>query len=70
LTIEGRARNISGPTFLIVGVDEYASGDSVKPFLSEVPGIKFLQLEGTTHSPHTERKEDYMKVVADFLAAP
>ncbi len=65
----GRARNISVPTLLIVGIDELASGDSVRPFLDEVPDIKFIELVGTTHSPHIEKKEEYMKIVADFLAA-
>lgn len=69
-TIAGRAGNISVPTLLIVGIDEPASGDSVKPFLDEIPDIKFIELEGTTHSPHVENKEEYMKIVADFLTAP
>jgi pimeloyl-ACP methyl ester carboxylesterase len=69
-TMVGRAKNIAVPTLVINGIDEYASGDAVKPFLDEIPDVRLVTIEGTTHSPFFERKEEYMKVVGDFLTSP
>jgi len=60
-------RNIEVPTLVINGVGEIASGDAVKPFLERIPDVRGVTLEGTTHSPHLEQKEKYMKVVGDFI---
>lgn len=66
----GRAKNINVQTLLINGIGEYASGDAMKPFLDEIPDVRLVTLEGTTHSPHFEDKETYFKVVREFLTAP
>jgi pimeloyl-ACP methyl ester carboxylesterase len=68
-TMAGRAKNISVPTLLINGINEVASGDAVKPFVDEIPNLKHITLDGTTHSPHVERTDDYMRIVGDFLIA-
>lgn len=69
-TMEGKANRIQVPTLLINGIDEFASGDAVKPFLDEIPDVRLVTIEGTTHSPHFEKKEEYMKIVGEFLTAP
>ena len=68
-TMVGRAKNIAVPTLVINGIDEFASGDAVKPFMDEIPDVRLVTLEGTSHSPHLERKEKYMAVVGEFLTA-
>lgn len=68
-TMVGKSQTIAVPTLVLNGIDEYASGDAVKPFLDEIPDVRLVTLEGTTHSPHFERKEEYMKVVGEFLKA-
>ena len=60
-------RNIAVPTLVINGIDEAASGDAVKPFLEGIPDVRGITLQGSTHSPHWEVREVYMKIVADFL---
>lgn len=65
--MEGRAKDIAVSTLAINGIDEFASGDAVKPFLDEIADVRLVTLEGTTHNPHIERKEEYMRVVGDFL---
>lgn len=65
----GKAKNINVPTLLINGIGEYASGDAIKPFLEEIPDVRLVTLEGTTHSPHFEQKDAYYKVVGEFLTA-
>jgi pimeloyl-ACP methyl ester carboxylesterase len=66
-TMAGRAKAIAVPTLVINGIDEFASGDALKPFLDEIPNVRLTTLEGTTHSPHFERKEEYMRIVGSFL---
>ncbi|KAL5325014.1 hypothetical protein ACEPPN_006136 [Leptodophora sp. 'Broadleaf-Isolate-01'] len=66
-SMEGRAKDIAVSTLAINGIDEFASGDAVKPFLDEIADVRLVTLEGTTHNPHIERKEEYMRVVGDFL---
>ncbi|RDW65024.1 hypothetical protein BP6252_10675 [Coleophoma cylindrospora] len=68
-TMVGRAKNISVPTLVINGIGEFASGDAVKPFLDEISDVRLVTLEGTTHSPHFERKEEHMKILREFLTA-
>jgi L-proline amide hydrolase len=68
--MEGKANMIEVPTLVINGIDEYASGDAVKPFVDEIPDVKLITIQGTTHSPHLEKKEEYMKIVGKFLTAP
>lgn len=69
-TMEGKAKSIAVPTLVLNGIDEFASGDAVEIFVNEIPDVRLVTLEGTTHSPHLERKEEYMKVVGQFLTAP
>jgi pimeloyl-ACP methyl ester carboxylesterase len=69
-TIEGKAKTIEVPTLVINGIDEYASGDAIKPFLDEIRDVRLVTIEGTTHSPHFEKKEEYMKIVGEFLTTP
>lgn len=61
---------IEVPTLVINGIDEYASGDAVKPFLDEIRDVRLVTIPGTTHSPHIEKKEEYMKTVGEFLTTP
>jgi len=63
----GRAKNIAVPTLLINGINEVASGDAVKPFVEEIPNLKHITLDGTTHSPNVERTDDYMRILGEFL---
>ena len=69
-TMEGKAKMIEVPTLLINGIDEFASGDAVKTFVDEIPDVRLITMEGTTHAPHLEKKEEYMKIVGEFLTAP
>ncbi|KAL2062394.1 hypothetical protein VTL71DRAFT_6660 [Oculimacula yallundae] len=68
-TMIGKAKDISVPTLLINGINEFASGNAVKPFLDEIADVRLVTLEGTTHSPHFERKEEYMRIVGEFLTS-
>jgi L-proline amide hydrolase len=69
-TMEGNASMIEVPTLLIVGISEFASGDAVKPFVDEIPDVRLVTMEGTTHSPYVEKMDEYMKIVGEFLTSP
>ncbi len=57
---------IEVPSLLIDGIYESASGDTVKPFVDEIPDVTLITIESTTHSPHLEKNEEYMKIVGSF----
>lgn len=61
------SKNINVPVLVINGIKEFASGDAVVPFLDNIPDVRLVTLEGTTHSPHFERMGEYMRVVGEFL---
>jgi pimeloyl-ACP methyl ester carboxylesterase len=69
-SMEGKAKTITVPTLVINGIEEFASGDAVKVFLDEIPDVRLVTLEGTSHSPHVEKKAEYIKTVGEFLTAP
>jgi pimeloyl-ACP methyl ester carboxylesterase len=60
-------KNINVPTLVINGVEEQASGDAVKPFLDNIPDVRLVTFENSTHCTHLEQREEHMKVVAKFL---
>ena len=68
--MEGKAHMIAVPTLVINGINEFASGDAVKAFVEEIPDVRLITIEGTTHSPNFEKKEQYMKIVGVFLTVP
>lgn len=56
-TMEGNANRIEVPTLVINGIGEFASGDAVEPFVDEIPDVRLITIEGTTHSLNHEKKE-------------
>lgn len=67
-TIEGRLHNVEAPTLLISGRYDEATPLVVKPFVDEIPGIKWVVFEESSHMPHVEEKALCLKTVSDFLS--
>ncbi|KAG4442476.1 hypothetical protein IFR05_002078 [Cadophora sp. M221] len=61
------AKGIEVPTLVINGVNEGASDEAVKPFVEGIKDVKWIKLESSTHCPLHEEKENYLKVVSEFL---
>lgn len=61
------AKGIEVRTLVINGVNEGASDEAVKPFLDGIKEVKWVKLVNSTHVPLHEEKENYLKVVSDFL---
>lgn len=66
-SIENELHKISVPTLLINGVDEGADDASLEKFQKGVVNSKWVKFTGSSHTPHLEEREKFMKVVAEFL---
>ena len=67
-TIIERLDQVRPQTLLVNGSLDIAQDFVVKPFFDNIPGIKWVSLDGVAHSPFWEVRERYMKLIADFLA--
>ncbi|KAH8807172.1 prolyl aminopeptidase-2, partial [Xylogone sp. PMI_703] len=61
------AKDINVPTLVINGVNEGASDASIRPFLDDIPGVKYIQFKKSAHCPFYEEPEEYLRVVCEFL---
>ena len=68
-SIENELHKISVPTFLINGVDEGADDESLQKFHKGVVNSKWVKFTASTHTPHLEDREKFMRVVGEFLTA-
>jgi L-proline amide hydrolase len=66
-TIIDRLPQIRVPTLLISGHYDEATPKVVKPYLDNVPDIRWVLFRESSHMPHVEERELCMTVVADFL---
>lgn len=63
----GEGHKIKVPTLLINSRYDEAQDSCVAPFFNEIPKVKWVQFAESSHTPHVEEKDRYMKVVSDFL---
>ncbi|KAI0638254.1 prolyl aminopeptidase-2 [Trametes polyzona] len=68
-TIEDDAHKINVPTLLLNGVYDEAADSTVFPFFKAIPKVKWYTFAESSHTPHWEEREKYMKLVSDFLTA-
>ena len=66
-SIEDRLNRITAPTLLISGRYDEATPLVVKPYVDNVPGIRWVVFEQSSHMPHVEEKALCLKTVSDFL---
>ncbi|KAI0660914.1 prolyl aminopeptidase-2 [Cubamyces menziesii] len=66
-SIIDEAHKINVPTFLLNGAYDEAADSSVMPFFKFIPKVKWFTFAESSHMPHWEEREKYMKLVADFL---
>ncbi|KAI0750876.1 prolyl aminopeptidase-2 [Daedaleopsis nitida] len=63
------AGKIAVPTLLLNGAYDEAGDLSVMPFFKAVPKVKWFTFAESSHMPHWEEREKYMRLVANFLTA-
>lgn len=67
-SVVGKLDAIKVPTLITNGIEDEAQDEVFKPFVDEVPDIKWVKFEKSSHMAFHEEREAYMKVVSNFLA--
>ena len=68
-SIIDRLHKIEVPTFLISGKYDEATSATVQPFKDNIKDVRWQIFENSSHMPHVEETELYMKSVGAFLDA-
>lgn len=69
-SIIDRLPEIAVPTLVINGAHDEATDETVHPFVEHIPDARWIRFPDSSHLPHVEEREAYMKAVDDFLTAP
>ncbi|KAH9943376.1 prolyl aminopeptidase-2 [Epithele typhae] len=67
--ITQQAHKINVPTLLISGRYDEVDEASVAPYFKTIPQVKWITFAESSHTPHMEERERYMRVVSDFFKA-
>ena len=67
-SVVGRLNQVRVPCFVINGRKDMAQDFVVLPFFKELPKVKWVTFENSSHTPFWEQRELYMKLVAEYLA--
>ncbi|KAI0832491.1 prolyl aminopeptidase-2 [Trametes gibbosa] len=68
-SIEDDAHKINVPTLLISGEYDNVTDNVVRPLFKAIPKVKWYTIPGASHTPHLERREKFIELVAEFLTA-
>jgi L-proline amide hydrolase len=63
------AHKIDVETLLINGRYDEAQDICIEPWFHEIPKVKWIQLEKSSHMGHLEQPERYLRVIAAFLGS-
>lgn len=62
-----RIHRIKVPTLLINGRYDEARDEVMEPFFRLIEKVKWVRFADSSHMPHFEEKDEFLKVVGDFL---
>jgi len=62
-----RLKEIDVPVLFTAGQYDEASPKSTRYYQSQLPGSEIHIFKGASHVHHVEKREEYMRVVRDFL---
>jgi len=65
--ITERLAEIRTPTLVLSGRYDEATPTVVRPIAEGIPGAKWVIFEESSHMPHIEEKDHYLKVLEEFL---
>ncbi|EMD34968.1 hypothetical protein CERSUDRAFT_54428 [Gelatoporia subvermispora B] len=68
-TIIDRLHLVRPSTLVINGANDISQDFVTAPFYENIPSVKWITFENSTHMPFWEEREGYMQVVGRFLAA-
>jgi len=67
-TIIDRADLIAVPTLLVSGRHDEATEATVQPYADRIPDVRWTIFEDSSHMPHVEEEEAYLRLVGAFLS--
>jgi pimeloyl-ACP methyl ester carboxylesterase len=56
------------PTLIINGKYDIAQDFVVEPLFRNIPRVKWVRFENSSHTPFWEERQRFVELVADFLA--
>ncbi|WP_405523186.1 proline iminopeptidase-family hydrolase [Streptomyces canus] len=62
-----RLHLIEVPTLLVSGRFDEATPETVRPFADRIPDVRWHMFEHSSHMPHVEEEQLYLRVVGEFL---
>jgi len=68
-SIIDRLDRIAAPTLIISGRHDEATPATVQAYADRIKGARWEIFENSSHTPHLEETEQYLKTVGSFLAA-
>ncbi len=68
-SIIDRLDQIRVPTLVVNGRFDEATDETVEPFVSRIPTVTHRRFESSSHMPHWEERDLYMRVVDEFLGS-
>ncbi|MGP3965462.1 proline iminopeptidase-family hydrolase [Nonomuraea sp. 3N208] len=66
-TIIDRVDRIAVPTLLVSGRHDEATEATVRPYADRIPDVRWEIFEDSSHMPHVEEEEAYLRLVGAFL---
>jgi L-proline amide hydrolase len=63
-----RLHQVEAPTLVINGRHDEATAECVAPYVERIPDARKHVFEDSSHMPHVEEREEYLRVVGEFLA--
>jgi L-proline amide hydrolase len=67
-TIVDRLPRVEAPTLVISGHYDEAMPATVQPYVDEIPDARWRVFAESSHMPHVEETDRYLRVVSAFLA--
>lgn len=66
-TVVDKLHKIRAMTLLINGGDDEVQDLCVEPFFKKIPKVKWVTIQNASSFPHIEQREEFMKIVGNFL---
>jgi L-proline amide hydrolase len=66
-TVVDRIKNITARTLVVSGFYDEATPETVRPFVDSIPDARWRLFSDSSHMPHVEETERYLRVVRAFL---
>jgi L-proline amide hydrolase len=67
-SIVDRIDRIGVPTLLVSGRYDEATEATIQPYAEGIPDVRWQIFENSSHMPHVEEEESYLRLVGAFLA--